>query len=102
VTLVAYLVVWLLFAYFDRRASSEPSRAPLAVGHESRTPPEPRLQVTPREDLRELRASQQALLDSYRWVDKSAGSVRIPIAEAMKLTVQRGLPTRAAAGGQSK
>ena len=34
------------------------------------------------------------MLDSYGWVDKNAGIVRIPIDEAMKLTLQRGLPTR--------
>ena len=31
------------------------------------------------------------MLDSYGWVDKDAGVVRIPIEEAMKLTVERGL-----------
>ena len=103
VSLAVYLVVWLLLAYFDRReASTRPARLPLAVGHETRLPPEPRLQVTPREDLRQLRARQQALLDSYQWVDKTAGIVRIPIGEAMRLTVQRGLPTRAAPGVQAK
>ena len=103
VSLAVYLVVWLLFAYFDRReAAAEPPGAPLAVGHETRMPPEPRLQVAPREDLRQLRARQQTRLDSYQWMDKSAGIVRIPIGEAMKLTVQRGLPTRAAAGVQPK
>jgi hypothetical protein len=95
VALAVYLVVWLLFVYFDRReASSRPSEFPLAVGHEARQPPEPRLQVSPREDLQQLRSRQQQLLDSYQWVDKAAGTVRIPIGEAMRLTVERGLPTR--------
>jgi hypothetical protein len=103
VTLVVYLVVWLLFGYFDRReAATDPGGPLLAVGHETRLPPEPRLQVAPREDLRELQTDQQALLDGYRWVDKAAGIVRIPIGEAMKLTVQRGLPTRAAPEVQPK
>jgi hypothetical protein len=103
VALAVYLAVWLLFGYFDRReASTGPAGFPLAVGHETRLPPEPRLQVAPREDLQQLRARQQALLDSYQWVDKTAGIVRIPISEAMKLTVQRGLPTRAALGEQPK
>jgi hypothetical protein len=34
------------------------------------------------------------VLNSYGWVDKNAGIARIPIREAMKLTVQQGLPTR--------
>ena len=57
-------------------------------------PPEPRLQTNPREDLRELRAKEDELLGSYGWVDKNAGVVRIPIEDAMKLTVERGLPAR--------
>ena len=57
-------------------------------------PPEPRLQTTPREDLRILREQEDAVLNSYGWVDRSTGVVRIPIEEAMKLTVQRGLPAR--------
>jgi hypothetical protein len=31
-------------------------------------------------------------------VDREAGTVRIPIAEAMRLTVERGLPAREATG----
>jgi hypothetical protein len=71
---------------------------PLAVGEGNRLPPEPRLQTNPREDLRDLRAKEDAILESYGWVDRNAGVVRIPIDEAMKLTVQRGLPSRREAG----
>ena len=38
------------------------------------------------------------VLESYGWVDKNAGVVRIPIDEAMKLTLERGLPARQQAG----
>ncbi len=72
---------------------------PLAVGQEHRVPPEPRLQTNPREDLRDLRASEDAILNGYGWVDRNNGIVHIPIDEAMKLTLQRGLPVRQ---GQTK
>jgi len=65
-------------------------------------PPEPRLQTTPREDLRELRAREEEILGSYGWVDKTTGVVRIPIDEAMKLTLQRGLPARSEKGATRK
>ena len=55
-------------------------------------PPEPRLQTNPREDLRELRDAEQDTLTTYGWVDRNAGIVRIPIDEAITLTLQRGLP----------
>lgn len=89
------LIVWLLFVYMDRREARQTAPAyPLAGGQEIRLPPEPRLQKTPREDLRAFRAREDDLLSRYHWADKQAGIVRIPIEEAMKLTLQRGLPTR--------
>jgi hypothetical protein len=88
-------LVWLLFGYFtSREAQRVPPEYPLAVSQGERVPPEPRLQTAPREDLRDLRASEDAVLDSYGWVDKNAGIVRIPIDEAIRLTLERGLPTR--------
>ena len=88
-------LVWLLFGYFtSREAQRVPPEYPLAVSQGERVPPEPRLQTAPREDLRDLRASEDVMLDSYGWVDKNAGIVRIPIDEAIRLTLQRGLPTR--------
>ena len=54
--------------------------------------PEPRLQVTPREDLETFRAREEAELNSYGWIDKTAGIVRLPIERAMDLLVERGVP----------
>jgi hypothetical protein len=90
-----HVLIWLLFGYFtSREASRVPLEYPLAVSQAERVPPEPRLQTAPREDLRDLRAGEDAVLESYAWVDKNAGIVRIPIEEAIRLTLQRGLPTR--------
>jgi hypothetical protein len=96
VTLVIVsLVVWMMLAVFTGMEARRAVRQyPLASGQQDRVPPAPRLQINPREDLRELRAREDAVLNSYGWVDKNAGVVRIPIGEAMKLTVERGLPVR--------
>jgi|SRR5882762_1072914 len=56
--------------------------------------PEPRLQVAPREDLQTFRAREEAELNSYGWIDRTAGIVRLPISRAMDLVVERGLPVR--------
>ena len=90
-----HLGVWLLFLFLaGREAQKVQPEYPLAVGQERRLPPEPRLQANPREDLRRLREEEDAILNNYGWADKNAGTVRIPIGEAMKLTVERGLPVR--------
>ncbi len=57
-------------------------------------PPRPRLQVEPQEEIHAYCDEQAEILDSYSWVDSSAGTVRIPIDRAMQMTVQN-LPTRA-------
>lgn len=54
--------------------------------------PEPRLQIRPGDDLAKLQARDEAELNSYGWIDKPAGVVRIPIERAMQLLVERGLP----------
>ena len=54
--------------------------------------PEPREQISPRLDLQALRAREEAELNSYGWIDKKAGVVRIPIERALDLIAQRGLP----------
>ena len=98
-----HFMVWLLFLYFSgREATRDAAGYPLAAGQAARVPPEPRLQTTPREDLRALRAREEEILNNYSWVDKTTGVVRIPIEEAMKLTLQRGLPARAASGEAKK
>ncbi len=96
VMIVIGFIVWGLFASFSARedAAGGAPEFPLAVSREHRVPPEPRLQTNPREDLRELRDAEQETLTTYSWVDRNAGIVRIPIDEAITLTIQRGLPSR--------
>jgi hypothetical protein len=100
VTLIVTLVVvsglvWVFYSSLRREAAQPvPAEFPLAATSMRRLPPEPRLQTEPREDLRTLRESEERTLTTYGWVDKNAGIVRIPIDQAMKLTVERGLPTR--------
>jgi hypothetical protein len=86
---IVLFLVWLLFGFFaSREARSGAREFPLAAEQQNRLPPE--------QDLIDLRASEDAVLNTYGWVDKAGGVVRIPISEAMKLTVERGLPARAA------
>lgn len=64
--------------------------------------PKPNLQIDDdHTEQRALYSVQNAKLDSYGWVDRSNGVVRIPIERAMDLIVQRGLPTRTNGVSQS-
>jgi hypothetical protein len=96
VAFVVLLVIYVLFGFFDgRERLSAPAEYPLAA-QANQEPPEPRLQTNPREDLAEMRAREDEILTTYGWVDRNAGVVRIPIAAAMKLVLERGLPARPA------
>jgi hypothetical protein len=101
VAIVVLFAVRGLFVYFDEREARGTRAHPLAT-LDPRVPPEPRLQSAPREDLRVFRAREDAILNGYSWVNREAGVVRIPIAEAMKLIVERGLPVRQETGEPQK
>ena len=49
---------------------------------------------TPVTDLHDMRKAEQEALTSYGWVDQPKGIVRLPIAVAKKLVVERGLPVQ--------
>jgi hypothetical protein len=86
--LVACGIVRVLFQWFAVADQGYGPAAPLAA-QTNRLPPGPRLQVDPSRDLREMRTIEEQILNSYGWVDKSAGVVRIPVERAMKLMVER-------------
>lgn len=76
-------------------------RYPLAAAQGERLPPTPRLQQFPQNELYQFRQGEESLLEGYGWMNKDAGVVHIPIEDAMRLTVERGLPSRLPEGGQS-
>src|SRR5580658_3573357 len=55
--------------------------------------PTPRLQLDDGyQEIADLHAREDLLLNNYSWVDRSQGKVRIPIEQAMELLAKRGLP----------
>jgi hypothetical protein len=92
---IIHFLVWLLFLYFSgREAVRTPRQFPLAATEQQQLPPEPRLQITPRQDLKDLRAAEDNVLNGYGWIDRNASVVHIPIDAAMKRVVEQGLPSR--------
>jgi hypothetical protein len=112
VGLILKFAIWLVVAalvvhvgskvMFDVMVSQSEPTAPLEFPlagstTETRLPAGPRLQRFPATEIYEFRQQERQLLNSYGWVDRNAGTVRIPIDEAMRLTIERGLPARAQA-----
>jgi hypothetical protein len=78
----------------EQAKDASPIEYPLAASSGARLPPQPRLQQFPRNEIYEFRTAEEQRLDSYGWVNKEAGVVHIPVSEAMRLTLERGLPSR--------
>ena len=92
-TVVVFLLLWRLYFVFVRQeAARQPPPPVLQADPAKMAPPGPRLQTHPAWDLATYRAEEEAVLNSYGWVDPERGLVRIPIDEAMRLTAERGLP----------
>ena len=81
----------------SREAARQPPPPILKVDSEVMTVPPPNLQTLPTLDLTAFRAREDSVLHSNGWVDKAAGVVRIPIDEAMRLLVERGVQAPVAA-----
>jgi hypothetical protein len=82
--------LWGFFDYVARRAAEvEPTRRAVNL---SREPPEPHLQVNASGDYQQIIQEEERQMQQYAWVDPDKGIVRIPVARAMDLILQKGLP----------
>lgn len=106
VRIIVKLLVWLaasavvihfglgvMYDLLIRQATETEHPYPLAVAQEEPLPPAPRLQQFPRNELYQFRLEEETLLQRYGWMNREAGVVHIPIDEAMRLAVERGLLT---------
>jgi hypothetical protein len=117
-TAVIYVAMAWLFDVFEKREENiegKKKRSPLAAERQ-RIPPEPRLYLAPEQpgqprpnvvtqnpiqEYKTLRAEEDARLNNYTWVDQNAGIVTIPINEAKRLVLQKGLLVSRPAPAQS-
>jgi len=106
---ITFIVTVFIFWFASYRAAQSDSVMPPShQGIGPTLPPEPRLQGIkghvndPQQDLREKIAADEKANQSYAWVDKQAGTARIPVDEAMKIIVSKGLPSVPAPAEEKK
>lgn len=97
VIIMGFVVSVILFRLMAWSSHGNPSPPQFQLP-QNELPPAPRLEEHPWLDLREFRDAETRQLESYGWVDKSRGVVRIPIERAMELIVRRELPAKPAGG----
>jgi hypothetical protein len=83
--------LFLLVTPFALAAIYPQSLQPAGIGVLPQ-PPAPRLQTDPAADLAAVRQADTARLSGYGWVERTQGTVHIPIDRALALTLERGLP----------
>ena len=96
----------LLFGFLEREAKArDPKLSPLAMPATTMPKttiaspffggaPDPKLMTGEPMNLRDMRTEEQTQLHGYGWMNEKAGVAHIPIDEAKKLTLERGLPVR--------
>ena len=91
---LALIFMFMMLQNFRaNQRKQEPPLSPMASQRET-LPPEPRLQIQPNDDWLQYKAREDSLLQSYGWVSREAGVVRLPIDRALELVAQRGLPAK--------
>jgi hypothetical protein len=115
-TIIVCVAVLIMFQYFlGREQSQELKASPLARQGEERLPPEPRLQLAPgfgvttddgqrhnlsyenkpegvpqpQDEYHVLRREWARELSEYGWADEKAGTVRVPVDEAVRRYLQQ-------------
>jgi hypothetical protein len=87
---VICLSVWALLRLLATKDVAHKLRS--SVSQVASVLSEPRLETQPAANLQEVRAHEEAQLNSSGWINRDAGVVPIPIDRAMELIVERGLP----------
>jgi hypothetical protein len=109
ITAAVAALMWGLFRFLEKdakardvAASPSPLSAPAAqmpakmAGSPVFSPtPGPRLLTNEYAVLDEQRRKEEQRLTGYGWTDESAGVARMPVSEAKRLILERGLPVRA-------
>jgi hypothetical protein len=89
---ICFLVCWGILHLFNRERDAQLRGRRAATAAQAPAFPQPQLLVHPGRELEKLQGAERAQLDTYGWSDRSRGIARIPIARAMQLIVERGLP----------
>jgi hypothetical protein len=108
ITAAVAVLMWGVFRFLEGQAAERDQAAapsPLAAPASQMPPrmsgqpvfsptPGPRLLTNEYAVLEENRRSEEQRLNGYGWTDESAGVAHMPVSEAKKLILERGLPVR--------
>jgi len=103
---IIHFLIWGLFEMFEKREQKAEGKPSPFAAERNEIPPAPLLQLAPTEkgqrlpdllknhplaEIKFLREEEDRKLDNYTWVDQQKGIVSIPIEDAKRLILQKGL-----------
>jgi hypothetical protein len=91
---IVCVIVYGIFQFLAEQPVTTARPNPMAETDRQQFPPVPRIEEHPAIELDQLHVEEDHILNTYGWVDKRAGVVRIPIDRAIELQLQRGFPAR--------
>lgn len=93
VVILTAILAWGILRALEGWREGASERPLMAQPQAEQQPPAPRLQIREPLDLAAFRKEEREILSTYGVEDKEKGIYRIPVEEAMKLTLKRGLPS---------
>jgi len=99
VALVVHLLIWWLLRGFSSFDDKHDVRlTPIEQASPQPPPPEPRLQISPVDDMQRMREEEDRLLNHAAWTDRQQGTVRVPIDVAIDVVAARGVAPQVVGG----
>lgn len=96
--LAVHLLMWWMLRGFEAfEGRKDVDLTPIEESAPRQAPPGPRLEQSPNELLRMMRAQEDEALGTAGWADQGRGTVRIPIEIAMDVIAARGVAPLGAA-----
>jgi hypothetical protein len=96
---ICLMVCWGFLHFLNRNRQTEQTPKQ-EMTRQMASFPAPQLIQKPGNEWKNTRSQEETGLETYGWINRSAGIAHIPIARAMELLVERGLPNVGA--GQSR
>jgi hypothetical protein len=103
VAVVVHLLIWgMLHGFSSYDEKRDVRLTPIEASTPQAPPPEPRLQESPQEDMRKMRAEEDLALDHAGWVNQQQGVVRVPVDVAIDVIAARGVAPQTAPPAPAK
>ena len=95
---VHLLMLGLLHGFSSYDKKRDVRLMPIEASSPQPQPPEPRLQISPEKDMRDMQIEEDQALQNAGWINQQQGVVRVPINVAIDVIAARGVAPQVVGG----